>query len=175
LILVTGSLGASALGLALLKRGINAGAAQNDAQAEAIGWHLLPQPRVTFGRELGARGLASSMIDVSDGLSTDLWHLLDESGCGARIKADAIPVAHCLSELAPVEGLDPLTTALNSGEEYELLFTATPDNTQRVLELAESLNEPITVIGEIIDNRRAIITSGDSVRDLSPSGFEHRF
>ncbi len=129
-IYITGALGASALGLLLLERGFRlANLTESDAHAEALMKHLAPAPRLKIGQAIGERGLATAMIDVSDGLSTDLWHILDESDCGAIIKADRVPVAGCVQRLAACDSeIEPLRLALDGGEDYELLFTSPLEN-----------------------------------------------
>ena len=106
-IFVTGQLGAAAAALKILYAG-------GDARPQRLARHFFPEPRLEIGRYLRRRGRATAMIDVSDGLSTDLTHLCEESGVGAIIREDLIPVA------ARSTG----SLALNGGDDYELLFTA---------------------------------------------------
>jgi thiamine-monophosphate kinase len=106
-IYVTGELGASAAAIDLLSRG-------KKIRPRDFPRHFHPMPRIEVGRFIREKKLASSMIDISDGLSTDLGHICEESGIGAEIEGDAIPVA----------GKDDLRFALHGGEDYELLFTA---------------------------------------------------
>jgi thiamine-monophosphate kinase len=172
---VTGALGASVLGLSLLERGLRlAGPADTDARGEALMKHLAPEPRLKIGQAIGERGLATAMIDISDGLSTDLWHVLDESDCGAMIKADAIPIARCVHSLATGDqGTEPLRLALHGGEEYELLFTSSHENHERVAELSEEFGVPITAIGEIVADKGLQLERDGSLEAVSPSGYEH--
>lgn len=173
---VSGSLGASAIGLKLLEGGfrLDDSLAVTDPRRQAVLRHLAPEPRLRLGRALGEAGIATSMIDISDGLSTDLWHILDESNCGAVIHADAIPVAECVRSLASeVPGIDPLRVALNGGEDYELLFTAPPENNQRIAALAETLGLPIKPIGEIVALKQLQLDQYDRVDSVQPSGYEH--
>jgi thiamine-monophosphate kinase len=184
-IFVTGSLGSSALGLRLLERGHRL---ERDAPADsframrrkALLKHLAPEPRLVAGRAIGDRRLATAMIDISDGLSTDLTHVLDESGCGAMIHSDRLPLSDSVVFLAsapPASGvgdIDPVPLAINSGEEYELLFTASPQNRSAVLDLSSSLNLPITEIGEIVADPGIKLVSDGVVKTVTPSGFEHR-
>src|SRR5262249_21938131 len=123
-IFVSGSLGGSALGLLLLQDGLRLSDvdAQDPLRIPASK-HLSPELRLALGQEIGSLGLATSMIDISDGLSTDLWHILDESKVGARIRAASIPVDQSTVSIARERGIDAIELALNSGEEYELLFT----------------------------------------------------
>ncbi len=89
--------------------------------------HLYPNPRIEVGRRLAKRKLASACIDISDGLSTDLRHLCEESNLAAEIDAHAIPI-HPMAQLAQAASWTPsaLDLALHGGEDYELLFTAPP-------------------------------------------------
>jgi thiamine-monophosphate kinase len=171
-IYVSGSLGASALGLALLEEGVRLGDGA-DFQ-DALLKHLKPEPRLSLGRALGEASLATGMIDISDGLSTDLWHLLDESKCGAVIHADAIPIADCVRRYSPT-GLtsDHLQLALNSGEEYELLFTARPENAAKIEQASNSLVVPITRIGEVVAGGELQIETAERLESLPRSGYEH--
>ena len=173
-IYVSGSLGASALGLSLLEDGhrLNDSKDPTDAmRQEAILKHLSPEPQLTVGRAIGEAGLATAMIDISDGLSTDLWHILDESGCGAIVHSGNIPIAACLFSLA--SEIDRLRLALNSGEEYELLFTARPESQRQVAELSNALGATLTAVGEIIEGKGLQLERADQLEPILPSGFEH--
>ena len=176
IIYVTGSLGASAAGLALLERGyrIEEGEVDGRARAEAVTKHLSPDPHLGLARAIGERGLATSMIDVSDGLSTDLMHLLEESGCGALVRAEAVPVAGAAEVLADDLGSRPLTLALSSGEEYELLFTARNEDQVRIRELATEFDTSITAVGEVLSGRGIVLERDGAQETLKASGFEHR-
>ncbi|MEK6288788.1 MAG: thiamine-phosphate kinase [Acidobacteriota bacterium] len=177
-IYVSGSLGASSLGLSLLEDGFRLEDLKDrsDARQQAIFKHLAPEPRLKLGRALGEARLATSMIDISDGLSTDLWHVLDESDCGAIIHAEAIPIAECVRSVAAAEpGLDPLRLALNGGEEYELLFAVRPEYQQRAAELATVCGIEITAVGEIVAGRGLQLEREGSLEAVQPAGYEHRF
>ena len=175
LIYVTGSVGASALGLSLLEQGHRLDSEKGESHAalarrEALIKHLRPEPRMGAGKAIGEAGLATAMIDISDGLSTDLWHILDESRCGAIIHAVDIPVAECVKLLAPEEAL---RFALHGGEEYELLFTAPLDARAKVEELSNALSLPITLIGEITAGEGLRLERGGAYEHLPPAGYEH--
>lgn len=185
LIFVTGSLGASALGLKLLERGhrlqVESGDPESRARNEALLRHLAPEPRLEAGKAIGDGGLATAMIDISDGLSTDLWHILAESGRGAIIHADSIPIAECVkllssppsSETARIAGgFDALGLALHGGEEFELLFTGDRERRAEVDELSAALGLPITAIGEIVEGDEAQLERG-AREPLLPGGYEH--
>jgi thiamine-monophosphate kinase len=181
-IFVTGSLGGSGLGLSLLESGYRLPAGQDQSSAEeaarrqAILRHLAPEPRMSAGETIGKLGLATAMIDISDGLSTDLGHILEESHCGAIIRSDSIPIADCVKKFLSLEpGMDPISLALRSGEEYELLFTARSEMQARVLELAAALELPITAIGEIARESGMRLAREGKESILTPSGYEHTF
>jgi thiamine-monophosphate kinase len=127
--------------------------------------HLYPQPRIAVGQALLSRGLARACIDLSDGLSTDLSHLCQESRLGAEIHAEALPI-HFLAAAAP----DPLGLALHGGEDYELLFAARPS-----VRIPHSIaGVPIAHVGTL--TRRKAITLLDAQKrrkPLAPAGWEH--
>lgn len=169
IIYVSGSLGASALGLSLLEKGIRLEEETNFR--DALLKHLAPEPRLSLGRALGEAGLATSMIDISDGLSTDLWHLLDESKCGAVIHASSIPIAESVRQYSP--RADSLQLALDSGEEYELLFTASPEKSLEIEKLAPALGIAITAIGKVAASTGLQIEISGRLQPLAPTGYQH--
>jgi thiamine-monophosphate kinase len=128
--------------------------------------HFFPEPRIEVGRILRAKGLASAMIDSSDGLSTDLAHICEESGVGAEVEAELIPRASIGKPLREVD----LRFALHGGEDYELLFTASPG--KRVPSRIAGV--PITLIGHITRSREIFLKNegGKGVK-LRPEGWEH--
>jgi thiamine-monophosphate kinase len=184
-IYVTGALGDAAAGLLLLERGhrltgdLGDGAEGNDegvmkrARTRAMLKHLAPAPHLALGRAIGERGLATAMIDVSDGLSTDLAHILDESRVGATVRAEALPIAAAAALLADELKAEPLALALHGGEEYELLLTAPPEHHARIVELSAEFAVPITAIGEITANGRLQLERGGALEALKPAGYEH--
>src|ERR1043165_2718511 len=130
-IFVTGSLGAAAAGLRLIERGAHL-AEQNLADEDSqkldhvLIRQLRPEPRVGWGIVLGEERLATAMIDLSDGLSSDLNHLCEASGVGALIDSSLLPIDNRVVELCGRRALDPLQLALHGGEDFELLFTVKP-------------------------------------------------
>jgi thiamine-monophosphate kinase len=172
---ITGSLGASMLGLQLLEQGVRLKDCGNNlACLRALTKHLAPEPRLKEGRAIGEMNIATAMIDISDGLSTDLWHILDESGCGAIIHAGAIPIDESVRSMAAsATKIDPLRLALNGGEEYELLFTSRPDDRSRVEGIASSLGVSITEIGEIVAGTGLHLERDGVLEPAPPSGYEH--
>ena len=124
----------------------------------------LPQPRLTIGRILRERKIATAMIDISDGLSTDLSHICEESGVGAEVFKDAIPRAKFRRHEVD------LRFALHGGDAYELLFTA-----RKQVRVPSSIDGvPLTAIGEITRTKKMIIIdAGNGRRHLRPQGWEH--
>jgi thiamine-monophosphate kinase len=128
--------------------------------------HFFPEPRIALGRILREKALASAMIDTSDGLSTDLAHLCQESGVGAEILGEAVPLA---SVGRPSREVD-LELGLDGGEDYELLFTARPG--RRVPSSIAGVS--ITPIGRITPGRKTFLMNrSGSRREVKPLGWEH--
>lgn len=157
---VTGALGGSAAEFAAL-----VAAPQRFRRAIADGTHphLFPVPRLAAGQRL--RRLGTAAIDLSDGLSTDIHHLCEESGVGAIIDAEAIPI-HPLTRASA----SPLDEALNGGEDYELLFTAPA--TARVPKQIGGI--AITRIGQITRDRKVLLQQEGKNKPLPAAGWEHR-
>ena len=128
--------------------------------------HFYPEPRIELGKILREKGLATSMIDTSDGLSTDLAHICEESGVGAELDSALIPRARVGR---PAREVDP-ELALHAGEDYELLFTAPPG--KRVPRQAGGV--ALTEIGRISRGRRIRVKNAKGVvHELHPQGWEH--
>ena len=128
--------------------------------------HFYPKPRVELGRVLREKGLASAMIDISDGLSTDLAHLCKESGVGAELDATLIPRARVGKPAREVD----LDLALHGGEDYELLFTVRPG--KRVP--SQIAGVALTQIGHITRSRKIFLrVRPNSASELEPRGWEH--
>lgn len=163
---VTGSLGGAAAGLRILEG--RAGSRLTRAARRLVRRQTRPEARVEWGWLLGERKLAAAMIDLSDGLSSDLAHLCRESGVGARVEAGSLP----LDETASLDGADPLALALDGGEDFELLFAVRP---RHVPKLPRELGGvPVTRIGEVTAARGKVTLVRDGrSRALRPGGFEH--
>jgi thiamine-monophosphate kinase len=172
-IFVTGALGGAAAGLRILegRAGPSAVARLTRAQRRLISRQTKPEPRVEWGALLGERGLATALIDLSDGLSSDLAHLCRESGVGARVDAALLPFEPLLKSAAASEE-DALALALNGGEDFELLFTVSPRNTARLPPEVGGVR--VARVGEITGARGKLrIIHGGRERALKPGGFEH--
>ena len=145
---------------------------EEDAIQTLLLRQLAPSPRVGWGIILGEERLASAMIDISDGLSSDLAHLCSESNVGAQIQSESIPSDPDAIKLCGRRALDPLALALHGGEDFELLFTVHPDNVARLPKRVDGVS--ISRIGEITDQPNTIkIAEGNHIWHLPPKGFEH--
>jgi thiamine-monophosphate kinase len=179
LVYITGELGGSALGLSLLKEGFRLSDGVDDvgerARQTAIRRHLFPEPRVRAGQMIGQARLATAMIDISDGLATDLGHIAEDSKCGVVVHGRLLPVAGPLIELwSSTEGeKDPLHVALESGEEYELAFCSRPEAASSVRDLSDGLKLPITMIGEVTEGQGLMLELDGQRVKIDANGFEH--
>ena len=166
LIFVSGTLGDAAAGLRILEKDGRPGKVR--AAGRLLGRFLDPEPRLELGALLARRKLASAMIDVSDGLSVDLAHICEESGAGAEIDPARVPLSAALRRFSK----DPLTLALDGGEDFELLFTVRPRNAARLRALAERFE--ITEIGRITAGKRILaVDSAGRKKPLKIRGYEH--
>ncbi|MGH9860551.1 MAG: thiamine-phosphate kinase [Candidatus Acidiferrales bacterium] len=167
LLYVSGALGGAQLGLQLLR----AGASRASPGAKSLlRPHLYPEPRLALGQWLASKQLASAMIDVSDGLSTDLHNLCRASGVGAQVRRAAIPCVN-LSPGLRKQDLDPLRLALHGGDDYELLFTIPRRFAHHIPAKFHGL--PLTAIGEITKSKRILLLHQDGhTTPLAPSGWD---
>ena len=133
---------------------------------------LQPQPRVGWGIVLGDERLATAMIDISDGLSSDLHHLCEESNVGALIEAASLPLNEDVKHLCGRRALDPLQLALHGGEDFELLFTVPPENVSRLPKRVDGV--PISCVGEITAANGGVqLKEKNHTWALRPEGFQH--
>ncbi len=169
---VTGTLGSAVATLDQLRAG-------KKLRPKSHPKHFYPEPRIAVGRFLREKKMASAMIDISDGLSTDLGHLCEESGTGAVVYADALHRLVSGHDFSRAENgssksraLAPATLAfvLHGGDEYELLFTA-PPNRRMPSQIA---GVAITRIGEILPGRQMKLATADGkTKEFRPAGWEH--
>lgn len=153
-IYVTGYLGESACGLEILKKkGVCVKPSNN-----LLKRHLMPiarNPNII-------KKIATSMMDISDGLLIDLIRLCDESRVGAKIYEERIPISSQMKKTALSLGLSPLELAMSGGEDYELLFTAPPDKKIKAI-----------YIGDIVKSERVIINKQGIKKEIKPFGYQH--
>jgi thiamine-monophosphate kinase len=166
---VTGLLGGAAAELASMELRATKSKTPRMPKPNLLNAHpqLFPQPRIALGLALLRRGLASACIDLSDGLSSDLAHLCQESGVGAQLSAAALPIHPLAQRSGPGNAL---SLALIGGEDYELLFAAPP--AARVPRTLAGV--PITRIGSLVRGRSISLIGLEGRRTpLQPGGWEH--
>jgi thiamine-monophosphate kinase len=170
---VTGTLGGSAAGLAVLERDRPPAGLDAAHVARVLAAHLRPGPRVREGQWLAAAGGVTAMMDVSDGLGTDLPRLLEESGAGARIDVDRLPVDVSTRAVAAALGVEPVAWATGGGEDYELLLTCERAAFERLRDGLTEGGTGLTAIGEITPEARGIRWSSGGREVTVARGFEH--
>jgi thiamine-monophosphate kinase len=147
---VTGTLGRSAAGLAILEREAAPDGLDPDTLAEMTAAHLRPRPRVAEGQWLGAADGVTAMMDLSDGLATDLGRICAESDAAATVRLDAVPVADGVRRVASALGRDAVAWGTGGGEDYELLVTCAADAFPRIASgLARATGTALTAVGTI--------------------------
>ena len=156
---VTGALGAARLGLWYRTQRLKHALPQASAAAaiQAMDW---PVPRVALG--LALRGVASAAMDLSDGLAGDVRHMAKASRCHAEVHLSDVPVAPCVLQ---AQGINPALFATQGGDDYELLFAASPEQRDCIQTISTTLAIPITRIGTM----RAAVAGAD-VSFVSPDG-----
>lgn len=171
-IMTTGPLGGSRAGLHMILNNIDA---NTDGLRALLAAHVRPDPHLAEGRFLARRPGVHSAIDISDGLTADLGHILERSGVGARLSAPRLPLSDELKAFCAEFGCDPLEFALSGGEDYVLLFTAGRAAAETVASQFQSaFGRAPTEIGEITETGIIEIDHPDgSTETVSPSGWDH--
>lgn len=176
LICITGNVGAAYLGLQILEREkriyLETGAQPNlEGQDYLIERQLRPEARKDM-IELFAKNqlIPTSMIDVSDGVASEIFHICNQSGVGAYIEESGVPIHPNAQEMAIKFKLDPITCALSGGEDYELIFTINPNDLEKVKYLPD-----IYIMGEIVspDDGIKLYTKGGNIVPLKAQGWKH--
>lgn len=167
---VSGTLGDSALGLEILKK-----KRRLKGSNVLVKKHLSPCPRIQLGQTISRHQWAHAMIDVSDGVIIDTTHLLKESGVGARIWEEKIPLSASYRKWIHSFSKDYYSMALTGGEDYELLFTAPPEARKKLTSLGLSVQIPITCIGKILPKKEGFRIVKKDGKEYFPSqgGFDH--
>jgi thiamine-monophosphate kinase len=167
---VSGTVGAAAAGLSWLAAG---GGAEGGVLAEAVSAYLRPQPRLRLGVLLGRNRAATSCVDLSDGLADGLTQLASASGVGINVDADALPIPRAVHDWVAGRGGDPVQAALSGGDDYELLFTASPRRRGRLRGVIRLLNGlPVTKIGVVTDGGGVGLRRDGALCAVS-GGYEH--
>ncbi|MBN8577069.1 MAG: thiamine-phosphate kinase [Cytophagales bacterium] len=177
IICVTGDLGAAYLGLQVLEREKQVFLSNPDMQPDLekyeylVGRQLKPEARMDIVHELRDKNcLPTSMIDISDGLASELFHLSKNSNLGVKIFEDKVPIDHATFETAIEFKLDPITCALHGGEDYELLFTINPADYDKLK------NHPdIHFIGHMHNDptQHVLVTKQQTAVPLQAQGWNH--
>ena len=177
IICVTGDLGAAYIGLQVLEREKQVFLSNPEMQPDIekyeylVGRQLKPEARMDIIHELRERGcVPTSMIDISDGLASELLHLGKQSNVGIKIFEDKVPIDHDTYETAIEFKMDPITCALNGGEDYELLFTIKPADYEKLK------NHPdIHFIGHIHNDptQHVLVTKQETVVPITAQGWNH--
>jgi len=171
-VLVTGELGASEAGL----RALAAGLRDDPEVREAKRRHLAPVPRIREAQAFLEVATPRAMIDVSDGLASEVRHIAEESGVGVALFSERIPVASAAAVIAGRLGLDATDVALGSGEEFELVVSIPPSETRRTIEHVLAVTGTrVTQIGEVVERSRGctLIAGDGTSRPLPRLGYEH--
>ena len=172
---VSGPLGWAAAGLELLQRGING---QEEAFAPLYEKHLNPRARVELGARLGASGLVHAMMDLSDGLATDLAHLCAASSVRGQVDAATLPGTALLAQAARLTGHDPLSWAISGGEDFEVLFTAAPASASQIVAIGHECGLTLTPVRSITRGGgvyllRQLADGGIQEQSVAYGGYDH--
>jgi len=174
MIWVSGSLGNAAAGLELCRRDFCTGKDPQGKWHDLTKAHLDPEPLVELGEILAASGLVHAMMDISDGLATDLAHICRESGVGAEIELDLLPVDDLLWEAAATLGTSPMDWVLRGGDDYQLLFTTEAAVEKQLRRFVAGRTERnIFAIGRIVAGQCVNLVSGAGRQEISFQGYEH--
>lgn len=177
LVCITGNLGAAYLGLQILEREKQLFLSDPkiqpnlEDQSYLIGRQLKPEARKEMIEMFAQQRLVpTAMMDISDGLSSDLMHICRQSGVGAYIEESGVPIHPEAQQMAIKFGLDPITVALSGGEDYELLFTIDPKDVEKVKYLPD-----IYIAGEIVpaEDGLKLHTKGGNIHTMTAQGWTH--
>lgn len=174
LVLVTGTLGDSAAGLHLILHPETQ--VPDDVRSYLLDRHLTPTPRLKEARVIARSRCATAMIDVSDGLSSDVGHICDRSRVGVRLWADRMPVSAPLRHVARLTGRPAWDWALAGGEDYELCFTVPPEKAEDLARQVETeTGTKVTVVGEILPEARGrwVVLPDGREAPLEAKGWRH--
>jgi thiamine-monophosphate kinase len=169
---VTGTLGDAALGLVSLQK--DPARYGQSPLNPLVAKHLSPHPRIREGKVLADNHFASSLIDVSDGLLTDLSRILKASKKGATVKIENLPLSNEFKEFESPQSFNKINYALTGGEDYELLFTCAPEKEEALLQSAHGEGFAITNIGTITDSEELLLLDhNQQPYPLDTLGYDH--
>lgn len=171
-IFVTGTLGDSALGLFALQSG-NPLNKSSSVHALTLK-HISPYPRIKEGKAIAENQLASAMIDISDGLLSDLNQILIRNKVGATILTSLIPLSRDFQQFQMEQERNKIDFALTGGEDYELLFTSPPTNEKDLQQLSQKLKVPITKIGDVnASGKLLVLDQNQKPFHTDDQGYDH--
>ena len=171
-LIVTGSLGNAAAGLALLEA--HGRDCAERISPEAVSAQLQPRPRVREARAAVGTGGVTAMMDLSDGLTGDLRKLCRASEVGARLTTGDVPVGEgALRAAAAARNGDATHWALNGGEDYELLIAAAPNRAEAVCDAIAETGTPAAIIGEVTEGRDVVLVRDDGTQEVVRRGWDH--
>jgi thiamine-monophosphate kinase len=172
IIFSTGNLGDSKAGLHLILNNLPVDSTETKTLYRA---HVLPEPHLREGRFLAGQSGIRAAIDVSDGLSSDIGHITEQSELGATIYATQIPISDSLKTFCAAHGFDPLEYALGGGEDYILLCTAAPQNADEIAHnFQRRFKRPLFRIGKTTaECRLEVVYANGTSRAISPRGWDH--
>ena len=171
---VTGSIGAAAAGLGWLRsRPRVSPEPETSEMKDCVARHRRPVPRLRIGAIAGRTRTASACMDLSDGLADAVSQVAEQSGTGAKLDADALPLHPGAASWFTAQGRDPIAAAITGGDDYELLLAVPPRFKGRLRNLLrQARGVPITRIGELTASREIVLVRGGRPEPL-PSGFVH--
>lgn len=183
-LLLSGSPGEAAAGLALARARAGLPAATPPSRwtpeelpaadlTRLLAAYREPEPRLALGRALGTDGLASSAIDVSDGLGVDAARLSRASGVRLVIESDSLPLSPALRSFAALAGTDPVETALGGGDDYELLFTVPAASASRFSDPPADWGVEVQRIGRVEPGAGVFLEEERGLRPIGDRGFDH--
>jgi len=171
LVVVSGCLGDAAIGLEICRR---ARQEFRDTWPELAAAHLTPNPELALGQLLSASGMVTAMLDMSDGLATDLAHLCEASGLGAEVAAAQIPLSTAASEASEAMKLDALRLATTGGEDYRLLFTCSPGHEEKLQKIArDALGRQLFRIGKMVAGSGVNLFVKGKMSRIDFQGYDH--
>lgn len=164
LIFVTGLLGGSRAGLDALRS--KPRSKMDGFELMCAKKHLTPEPRYAQGRMLSSSGLATSCIDLSDGVASDITRVCEQSECGAVINVEMLPASLSVKIAAKKAGKKAADYALYGGEDFELMFTVKPGNREKLLRLFASCGMPLFEIGRMTKKKSILLYEGGRVKKM---------
>jgi thiamine-monophosphate kinase len=171
---VSGTIGAAAAGLEMLRAAASEGRAFTAGDANCIERYLRPEPRVRLGIAIAQARAAHAAMDLSDGLADAVQQLAEASGCGVEVDADALPIEPAAQVWWRAAGKDAVHEAMRRGDDYELLFAIPRAYGGRLRHARSRVAAPVlTRVGVLTKDRAARVLLRDGRRESLPGGFEH--